>query len=101
MVLAFDDHIGRRGGAGLGPQPSEPVVAITDDLSPQNVRCDVVAIEGERLLPSLNVHTAERRIVTTDAFRTSIALCAFLGTEDRGVDTDADWDYIFVQAPRT
>lgn len=38
--------------------------------------------------------------VATDMFRSSVALCPFLGAEDRGVDTDIDFDYIFVQAPR-
>lgn len=37
----------------------------------------------------------------TNAFRSSIALCPFLGTEDRAVNVDMDWDYIAVSAPRT
>lgn len=37
----------------------------------------------------------------TGAFRSSVALCPYLSAEDRAVDTDVDWDYIYVQCPRT
>lgn len=37
----------------------------------------------------------------TSWYRSSIAMCPIIGADDRAVATNVDWDYIFVQAPRT
>lgn len=36
----------------------------------------------------------------TSWFRSSIVFCPMIGSDDRGVVTNVDWDYIFVSAPR-
>ena len=36
----------------------------------------------------------------TSWFRSSIVYCPIIGASDRAVDTDVDWDYIYVTAPR-
>ena len=42
-----------------------------------------------------------RTAAITGAFTSSVVMCPILGTEARGVDTDMDWDYVYVNVPRT